>query len=150
MLRVVEVEQASVERLNNCINIGVSPRTLAYTAECGGGGGYYKAAFSHFECSALIFFCSLSSCSVIQRDSFIKIYIRETWLLQVFSQCCMTVYFFITLSLCGSPLPVTSPSFLRSFVLFPSPGALLTHHRLTLGSIPTSLSTQQPSCLTDV
>lgn len=39
MLRVVEVEQASVERLNNCINIGVSPRTLAYTAECGVEGG---------------------------------------------------------------------------------------------------------------
>lgn len=36
MLRVVEVEQASVERLNNCINIGSSPRTHAYTAEGGG------------------------------------------------------------------------------------------------------------------
>lgn len=31
MLRVEEVEQASVERLNNCINIGGSPRTHAYT-----------------------------------------------------------------------------------------------------------------------
>lgn len=37
MLRVEEVEQASVERLNNCINIGGSPRTHAYTAERGGG-----------------------------------------------------------------------------------------------------------------
>lgn len=36
MLRVGEVEQASVERLNNCINIGGSPRTHAYTAEGGG------------------------------------------------------------------------------------------------------------------
>lgn len=36
MLRVGEVEQASVERLNNCINIGCSPRTHAYTAEGGG------------------------------------------------------------------------------------------------------------------
>lgn len=38
MLRVGEVEQASVERLNNCINIGGSPRTHAYTAEGGGWG----------------------------------------------------------------------------------------------------------------
>lgn len=35
MLRVGEVEQASVERLNNCINIGGSPRTHAYTARGG-------------------------------------------------------------------------------------------------------------------
>lgn len=38
MLRVGEVEQASVERLNNCINIAGSPRTHAYTVEEGGGG----------------------------------------------------------------------------------------------------------------
>lgn len=38
MLRVGEVEQASVERLNNCINIGGSLRTYAYTAR--GVGGY--------------------------------------------------------------------------------------------------------------
>lgn len=38
MLRVEEVEQASVERLNNCINIGGSLRTHAYTAGKAGGG----------------------------------------------------------------------------------------------------------------
>lgn len=37
MLGVEEVEQASVERLNNCINITGSPRTHTYTA---GGGGW--------------------------------------------------------------------------------------------------------------
>lgn len=37
MLGVEEVEQASVERLNNCINIMGSPRTHTYTA--GGEGG---------------------------------------------------------------------------------------------------------------
>lgn len=51
---VGEVEQASVERLNNCINIGGSPRTHAYTAE-GGGGAEGKAFFLRFKCSALIF-----------------------------------------------------------------------------------------------
>lgn len=56
MLRVGEVEQASVVRLNNCINIGGSPRTPAYTAEGGRGVYHYTAAFSHFQCSAPIFF----------------------------------------------------------------------------------------------
>lgn len=55
MLRVGEVEQASVVGLNNCINIGGSRRTHADTVEGGGGGVIYSAAFSPFECSALVF-----------------------------------------------------------------------------------------------
>lgn len=37
MLRVDEVEQTSVERLNNCINISGSPRTRAYKVGKGWG-----------------------------------------------------------------------------------------------------------------
>lgn len=48
MLGVEEVEQASVERLNNCINITGSPRTHTYTAGGEGGGQLCKSAFSCF------------------------------------------------------------------------------------------------------
>lgn len=46
--RVGEVGQASVERLNNCINIGGSPRTHAYIAEGGEGGSILKLPSSGF------------------------------------------------------------------------------------------------------
>lgn len=48
MLGVEEVEQASVERLNNCINITGSPRTHTYTAGGRVGGQLCKSAFSCF------------------------------------------------------------------------------------------------------
>ena len=60
MLRVGEVEQASVERLNNCINIAGSPRTHAYTAEGGRGVGGCTVKLPSHTLSALIFFLRLS------------------------------------------------------------------------------------------
>lgn len=40
MLRVGEMERALVERLNNCINVGTSPRTYASAAKWGSGGAW--------------------------------------------------------------------------------------------------------------